>query len=175
MANPPCLHELLNQTSYCLISHLTMSLQIGEHVFCAYKTLASNSLHLLNCEPAWTEIFLQVVYWTDQKLFIALFWGSKKTQGACANTVDSNKSTACVCYYMASFKERFGLRSSWYAGVRMFPFCMAAVQSPHNSALLCSGTELSQRRCSNALHLEPPAKPLKLAEVILLSWRSMVK
>lgn len=67
-----------------------MSLQIDEHVFHAYKTLASNCLHLLNSELTWTEIFLQMVYWIDKKLFIALFWGSKKTQGACANAVDSN-------------------------------------------------------------------------------------
>lgn len=87
--NPPCLDEFQNktETSYCLISHLIMSLQIDERVFHAYKTLASNCLHLLNSELAWTKISFQVVYWIDQKLFVALFWGSKKMQGACVDTV----------------------------------------------------------------------------------------
>lgn len=99
MPDPPCLDELLNHTdtSCCLVSHLMISLQIDEHVFPAYKMLASNCLCLPNTDLVWTVISLQVVQWIDQKLFIALCWGSGRAKGARADNVHRQQPVCRVC------------------------------------------------------------------------------
>jgi len=157
--NPPCLDELLNETetSYCLVSPLMMSLQIDERVFMLPKRW-----------PVIAYIF-EILNQLELKFSFKRFPELIKNSSLPSSGGPRNRKEPVLTLRAAARVWRAcvsaGLRR---AGTRVFPSCMAGLRG-------VAGPSARLRRRSRALRLEPPAKPLKLAEVISLAWHSVVK